>query len=218
METVGYEAASWLRRWSDFVDLIQCLHLQLSLFLLLFFVNILQAISAKMTDTKDEHSRIVEKEFDLRLISEFDGKSDVTDWIRKVVKMCRLRKVSDVATVMQMRLSGDAYAVVDRLSDEDQLDVDKVSNALIRAFGADPFSSYDTLMSRKLEGGESVDVYLADIEKLAKRCGILCELPIKCAFISGLPQNVRHILRANTKLDDMPLDQVLDSSSEVGII
>lgn len=109
-----------------------------------------------------------------------------------------------------MRVTGDAEAVVDRLSNEDQLNIDKVCGALVRAFGADSYSSYDKLVLRNLAEGESVDVFLADIEKLAFGCGISGELPLKCAFVRGLPESVRHVLRANSKLDDLSLEQILD--------
>lgn len=114
-----------------------------------------------------------------------------------------------------MRLTGDAYAVVDRLSDSDQTNIDKVCDALEKAFGPDPFLSYERFVSRKLHPGESVDVFLADLEKLATSCGIENVLTKKCAFIAGLPKRVRHFLRSNAKLDSLSLESVLERTRTV---
>ena len=56
---------------------------------------------------------IMSEPVDLKLIPEFDGtgKQSVAEWIEKVELICKLRNVSDVASVIPLRLSGGAFAV-----------------------------------------------------------------------------------------------------------
>ncbi|KRY40940.1 Beta-mannosidase [Trichinella spiralis] len=95
----------------------------------------------------------VDKSLDLRLIPEFDGspQQSVVEWLEKVELVCKLRDISDVAS--------------------DRSSIDKVKEALLAAFAADPFVAYDQFVSRKLGPDESPDVFLADLRKLATLFG-----------------------------------------------
>ncbi|KFD59839.1 hypothetical protein M514_27976, partial [Trichuris suis] len=149
--------------------------------------------------------------FDVRLIPEFDSSSSqcVSDWFLKLELVCRLRRVVDVAAVIPLRLAGGALTVYLELPDEDKRSVEKVKEALLAAFSMEPLEAYDNFSSRKLRNGETPDVFLSELRKLASLFGGISEKGMMCAFISGLPDNVRQILRASLRLQELSLSQVL---------
>ena len=58
--------------------------------------------------------------FDLKLVPEYDGSGtqSVVEWLEKLELVCKLRSVTDVASVIPLRLSRGAFAVYLQL-DED---------------------------------------------------------------------------------------------------
>uniref|UniRef100_A0A5S6R173 CCHC-type domain-containing protein n=1 Tax=Trichuris muris TaxID=70415 RepID=A0A5S6R173_TRIMR len=112
--------------------------------------------------------------------------------------------VEDVACVMPLRLSGGAFAVYLQLPDEDKRSVAKVKAALLA-----PFAAYDEFSCRKLRNGESPDVYLADLWRLASLFGGVPEKAMMCAFVAGLSESVLQLLRASSRLGELSLNQVL---------
>ncbi|KFD47059.1 hypothetical protein M513_12047 [Trichuris suis] len=147
--------------------------------------------------------------FDVRLIPEFDGSSSqcVSDWFLKLELVCRLRRVVDVAAVIPLRLAGGALTVYLELPDEDKRSVEKVKEALLAAFSMEPLEACDNFSSRKLRNGETPDVFLSELRKLASLFGGISEKGMMCAFISGLPGSVRQILRASLRLQELSLSQ-----------
>lgn len=65
-------------------------------------------------------------------------------------------------------------------------------------------------MARRLRSGEVVDVYLADLRRMSSLFGGVSDTALLCAFVAGLPDTVRQLLRAGTRLEAIRLDQVLD--------
>ena len=64
-------------------------------------------------------------------------------------------------------------------------------------------------LNRKLQANESPDVYLADLKRLASLFGGLSDDTIICAFVAGLPDKIKNLLRASARLDSMTLAEVL---------
>ncbi|KRY07334.1 Pol polyprotein, partial [Trichinella patagoniensis] len=153
----------------------------------------------------------VDKSLDLRLIPEFDGspQQSVVEWLEKVELVCKLRDISDVASVIPLRLTGGAFAVYLQLNAQERSSIDKVKEALLAAFAADPFVAYDQFVSRRLGPDESPDVFLAELRRLATLFGGVSEKALACAFVAGLPENVRQLLRAGSRMEDLGLSQIL---------
>ena len=106
--------------------------------------------------------------FDLKLILEFDGSStglSVVEWFEKAERVYRLCKIKEPALVIPLRLTKGAYAIYQQLGDDTGLE--EIKQALYAAFGADPFIAWRQFTERRLELGEMVYVYLADLRKLA---------------------------------------------------
>lgn len=155
--------------------------------------------------------------FDIRLIPEFDGTGTqtITEWLEKLEIVCQLRGVEAVENVIPLRLSGGAFAVYQQIGLEDRKHVGKVKEALLTAFAVDAFAAYEQFTARRLKPGESVDVFLADLRRLAKLFGGLSETGLACAFIVGLPDSVRQLLRAGSRMESLSLTQLLTRARAV---
>jgi len=92
---------------------------------------------------------------------------DFSEWCDKLELVAKLQKVKDLVSFMPLFLSGPAFAVYRQLSEEVKGDYDRLKAELLLAFGIDGFRAYELLRERSLYEGESVDVYLADLRRLA---------------------------------------------------
>lgn len=149
--------------------------------------------------------------FDSRLISEFDGEKtgvDVVEWFTRAEVLCKHNGV-DLAAVLPARLTGGAFAVWLQIPEEKRCTVVAVRDALYDAFAMDPLAAYDAYASRRLQPGESVDVYLADLRRLATLYGGVPDRALACAFIAGLPDNVRSTIRAGTRAEALDLPSII---------
>ncbi|XP_045110100.1 uncharacterized protein LOC123503982 [Portunus trituberculatus] len=82
-----------------------------------------------------------------------------------------------------------------------------MKKALVTAFTVDQYVVYDRLSA----GGctlESSDVYLAP-QHWARLLGVINDKVLSCAFVSRLPEEVRHLLRAGSCTEALYLDQIL---------
>jgi len=154
---------------------------------------------------------------ELRLINEFDGSGaqSVTEWLEKVELVCSLRGVTKLETVIPLRLSGGAFKVYQQIPSEDRNNATKIMDALKAAFGDDSFAAYDLFISRKLQPAESVDVYLADLRRLATAFGGVSDKALGCAFVSGLPEVVRQSLRASSRMEMMDVSEILQRARAI---
>ena len=108
-----------------------------------------------------------------------------------------------------MRLSGGAYAVYQQLSEEKRADFASIKDVLYTAFALSPVMAYKQFTARRLRPGETVDVYLAELSKLATQFGGMTERDLVCAFIAGLPEHAENLLQATTRVEDLPISEIL---------
>ena len=153
-------------------------------------------------------------QLDPRLITEFDGTTDVVEWLSRAELICSHRGV-DVMDVIPLRLTGGAFAVWSQLPSEDRTTLTVVKAALHAAFALDENAAYDAFVLRRLRHGESADVFLADLRRLAALFGGVPERTLKCAFIAGLPDSVRRTIRAGSKAENLELTDVLTRTRAV---
>ena len=160
--------------------------------------------------------QLIMSSFDLKLIPEFDGTGDVVDWIEKVEMVCNLHQpAADSVTVIPLRLKGGASAVYRQLPEVDRREAVKVKAALRRAFAADKYTAYEKFSARRLHTGESVDVYLADLQQLCTLFGGMSEEGLGCAFVAGLPDSVKQMLRAGARMESLTLSEVVDRARAI---
>ena len=149
--------------------------------------------------------------FDPKLIPLFDGTDagqSVVEWVKKAELVCRLSGVKNIECVVPMHLSGGAYAVYQQLS-EKRADFACIKDVLYTAFALSPVTAYKQFAARRLRPGETVDVYLAELRKLATQFGGMTERGLVCAFIAGLPEHAENLLQATTRVDDLPISEIL---------
>ena len=148
--------------------------------------------------------------FELRLIPEFDGLSKgpfVVKWFEKVEWVCKLFKVKDPSMMIPLGLTKGASVVYQQLGED--ADLDEVKCALYMAFGTDPFIAWKQLAGQRIEPGETVDVYLADLRRLAVPFGGATDCILERAFMVRLPDNISLLLRAFLRLDKLEIDKLL---------
>ena len=110
--------------------------------------------------------------FDLKLIPLFDGTASgqlVVEWVEKAELVRQLSGVKNVECVVPMRLSGSAYAVYHQLSEGKRADFACIKDDLYTAFALNPVTAYKQFTACHLHLGETVDVFLAELRKLATR-------------------------------------------------
>ncbi|KAF0291497.1 Intracisternal A-particle Pol-related polyprotein [Amphibalanus amphitrite] len=135
-----------------------------------------------------QESAVASSALDMRLIPEFDGgNASVEEWLDKTELVCQLRGVSDIQTVVPLRLTGGAFSVYQQLKPEEKLQYSAVKAALLRAFAVDKFQAYEEFTARRLRVGESVDVYLADLRRLASLFGGLGDTALIPRVRGALP-------------------------------
>ena len=148
---------------------------------------------------------------DLKLIPEFSGNNQqsVAEWLEKVELVCKIIGITDLASVVPLRLTDGAFAVYQQLAETDKENFNRIKEALLKAFAVDAFVAYEQFVTRKLKHGEAVDVYLAELRRLSILIGGLPDRAISCAFAAGLPEEVRRMLRSSSRMDDLTTIHIL---------
>lgn len=147
------------------------------------------------------------------VLSRFGGCGDVTVWLKQAHLAKELLKLEDLAVVIPLFLDGPAFAVYEQLGTEDKKDAGKIEAALVTAFATDMFLAYDEFRTRMWKPGESVDVFLAELKRLANLANINTDGEdhrlIKLAFVMGLPETISAQLRATPNIGTLQLEAIL---------
>lgn len=146
-----------------------------------------------------------------KIIKPFNGEGDVGIWFKKVKLVAQLRKIKDLAAVIPLFLEGQAFMVYDHMDAQDQEDSTKIELALLSAFSIDAFQAYEQFRSRIWEN-EPVDVFVADLIRLADLAGIKDEVIIQRAFVTGLPNVVSRTLRVNARTHDLQMPELIQQA------
>jgi len=140
------------------------------------------------------------------VISNFDGTQDFAQWVAKLELVASLQGIKEKEKFLPLFLSDGAFQVFQGLEKEDQEDYAKLKSALMRAFSIDSSAAYEGFRTRSLRFGETVDVYLADLSRLAKLVDPdVGEVWLKHAFVAGLPSAARDKLRTTDHLSKLSL-------------
>ncbi|KAF0313668.1 Pyruvate kinase [Amphibalanus amphitrite] len=145
---------------------------------------------------------------DPRLIDEYDGSGDVVEWHTQASLLCEYRGVS-AAEVLPMRLKGGAFAVWSQLSAVDRRSATATRDALFKAFAMDDFAAHTAFVARRLEPGESADVFLASLRRYAALFGGVTDRQLVAAFVNGLPASVADTIRAGTRSEQLSLESTV---------
>ena len=131
-------------------------------------------------------------------------------WIDKLELVAKLQKITDLTAFLPLFLAGDAFAVYKQLSDEVKKDFGQLKKALLTAFSVNNFNAYEQLRMRTLLEGETVDVFLADLQRLVVLIGQTNPEPLlKCAFMAGLPNEVATQLKSLAAVENLELGELV---------
>ena len=148
-----------------------------------------------------------------KLIKPYDGSADICKWIDKLKCLMKLQKVEGkTSEFIPYFLEGDAYELYAQLSEETKSSGDLLESALKRSFGLDPFDAFEILRNKRWDGSESVDVYLATIQRLASLCEIQSKEFVLHSFITGLPEETAKQLRMQIRTLECTLPDIVEKT------
>lgn len=150
------------------------------------------------------------------IIGRFDGRSDFSEWIKRFELVADLQGITKLESFLPLFLIGDAYSLYESLNDADKKKYETTKSALTKAFCPTMFAAFEAFTTRRYQHGEAVDVYLSDLRRLGKL--VASDLPdnwIKCAFLAGLPEEVKLQMKAATAVDSMDLSKVVDRARTI---
>lgn len=144
-------------------------------------------------------------------IASFNGRGDVTVWLKKIKLVAKLRGITDLHALIPLFLDGAAFALYEELPVASKDDAGKIEAALLTAFAMNKFQAYEALQRRRWKGeSETVDEYLSDLRKLARLAGIKDEEMIRCAFVVGFPAEISAQLRSSQRALSCGVEELLE--------
>ena len=148
------------------------------------------------------------------MIPRFDGSGDVTEWLEQVQDAKGPAKIKNLANVMPAFLRGSAYRVYRNLPEMKKRRFKDIAAALTTAFGMDENVAFCQLVSRRWKEGESMDVYMTEVQRLAT----LADTPervVRLVFLNGLPEKIGSSIKMAPDVKSMDLDKVLDLARRI---
>ena len=143
---------------------------------------------------------------------------DFSAWLKRLELVAKLKGLEDdLVSVLPLFLEGDAFAVYDQLEESVKVDYEKVKAALTDDFSEDFYAAYESFVGRKLGEEEAPATFMADLKRLSGLMGNKKEPDglIKCAFLRGLPAQVRLQLKATPGIRKMSAGEVLNMAKGV---
>ncbi|KAG0715168.1 hypothetical protein GWK47_012564 [Chionoecetes opilio] len=157
---------------------------------------------------EDSAARVDGLATDLRLIPEFDGALHaVGEWLEKLELVCGCEGLMST----HRRTSSTHCRRILRLPAAQQRrqknDFSKIKAALISPFPPRIICRLRAVCHSPASDGESFDVYLADLHRLAALFGGIPDNGLICVFCGWFPSSVSHILGAGSRLEDLDITQ-----------
>ena len=154
----------------------------------------------------------------LKLVPEFSGDGDVSEWLEKVHTICYLNDVregDDLVYIITLRLTGEAYRVVQQMDMAARCSINSVQDALLTAYEPNVYDAYNMFRARQWKEGECVDGYLSAMKKLARLGGGAEEKMVMAAFVAGLPTDVQSVIRSGMGANQLRLKDVVDQARQI---
>ena len=93
---------------------------------------------------------------------------------QKASVLAKIHKWSDIAALLlylPLFLEGDAFLVFSKIADDDWKTLNEVEVKFREAFSCTPAAAYRQFVGRRLKPDESVDAYVADLQRLLTLSG-----------------------------------------------
>ena len=91
---------------------------------------------------------------------------------------------------------------------------DGTRDALFKAFAMDDFAAHSAFATRRLEPGESVDVFLASLRRYDALFGDATNRQLAATFVNGMPTFVADTIRAGTPSERLSLEGTIARARE----
>ena len=116
--------------------------------------------------------------------------------------------ITNVTKILPAFLRGDAFAVFANLPADRRASYEAISEALTTAFGMDEHVAFQELVTLRWREGEPVDVFVADLRRLASLAGVQ-ERVVRMVLLNGLPGQVGMQIKTTPRIKTMTMDQVV---------
>lgn len=146
------------------------------------------------------------------VVKPYNGEGDICEWLKKLKLVSNMLKIRELENLMPLFLEGPAFAVYEQMKECDKSDADKVERAMLDAFSLNEYNAYDQFRQRIWEAGESVDVFLTELRRLARLAGVESEELMKKSFVVGLPSDISCQLRSNAQIHNMALPEIVQQA------
>ena len=147
----------------------------------------------------------------IKLVKPYNGKDDICKWLDKFNTLMQLQKFTgDTSEYIPYFLEGDAYELYSQLEPDVIKSGEKLEKALKKSFGLDSFEAFEALRSKRWNSSETVDVYLAGIQRLASLCDIKSKEFVLHSFVTGLPEDTARNLRTQAQLSSKSLSEIVE--------
>lgn len=139
------------------------------------------------------------------VVPSYKGESDISEWWKRFEAVALIKKLTaaDKAMLLPLLLRDSAFLIYDKMGDEDKADIVKVKERLYEAFSMSKFAAWEQLQTRRLEQGENVDAFYAELQRLSDLVGASNVAGV--AFVVGLPTSVSQRLRIHRDAPDETL-------------
>ena len=101
--------------------------------------------------------------------------------------------------VVTLRVTGEAYQVLQQMSQQEKVSLATVKDKLKEAYEVNMFDAYELMKTRVWRTGESVDGYASPLARLANLSRGANPRLLVAAFVSGLPEQAHNVIRSTTR-------------------
>lgn len=149
----------------------------------------------------------------LKMVDKYDGSDDIITWLEKLSMLKQLRRVKEpLHELIPIFLVGDPYVWYQQQSCATKESSELLVAALKKAFGMDSFDAFNKLRTLRWKPGDSVEIYLSTLKRLASACDITDQSFILHSFITGLPEEASSQLRTQVKISATPLPDLVEKA------
>ena len=92
----------------------------------------------------------------------------IVEWLKNVNLVCELCDLQEVECVIPWWLRSEALAVYKQRNKKQRFDIKQIRQALVITFAVDSFMAFDSFRTQWLIPGETIDVFLAEFQKLTQ--------------------------------------------------
>ena len=122
---------------------------------------------------------------------------------------------ADILYVVNLHVTGEAYQVLQQMSQDERVSLAAVRNKLKEAYEVNMFDAYELMRARVWRTGELVDGYASSLARLAELSGGADPRLLVAAFVTGLPKQARDVIRSTTQPGEARWSNVVSQARRI---